>query len=323
MQTVVNNNGIAQGFSNLAKILAPNANNMIQADLARERRNLMGAQGAAATRNAATRAGELDLKRTQDARAAEIHGNAMALGQALQDLDLATQGGVAGLIGALVGAGADINDPSAAAGYGVMLDPNARTQDELANIFVGTGTVSGYDQTQPGQAQAEAASHAEALAVQEAANQGRLDVQESVNASNMGLLDRKIEAGIPAGPVGKPPKVYTMAPLDAQRAQESVAAVIEQTTGVVPDGGTVQTVMAAASEIYSSTGNWPAALQQAMGAYDFKTSGQGWFDGAPAVSATPRAPTAPTQQAQPTQTATNPQTGERIGLVNGQWVPLQ
>jgi hypothetical protein len=30
----------------------------------------------------------------------------------------------------------------------------------------------------------------------------------------------------------------------------------------------------------------------------------------------------PSQQAVPTQTATNPQTGEKIGLINGQWVPL-
>lgn len=32
--------------------------------------------------------------------------------------------------------------------------------------------------------------------------------------------------------------------------------------------------------------------------------------------------TAPAPQGQPTQTATNPQTGQRIGLINGQWVPL-
>jgi hypothetical protein len=35
-----------------------------------------------------------------------------------------------------------------------------------------------------------------------------------------------------------------------------------------------------------------------------------------------QAPQAQASQAQPTQTAVNPQTGQRIGLVNGQWVPL-
>lgn len=353
MQQIVNNNGIQQGFANLAQILAPNANNVIQADLARGRRDLMDAQGAAATRNAATAAGKLDLLRTQDGRAAEIHQNAMALGEALKGLDLATQGGVAGLIGALVGAGADINDPGAAAGYSVMLDPNARNQNELANIFLGTGVVDNFGQTQPGQAQAEAASQAEAVAVQELTNQGDLDVQhaanqgdldvahansvtdlaqtemgnqgalalqESVNAANMGLLDRKIEAGINVAP-GSKPKVYTMAPLDAQRAQEGVAAAIQQATGVKPDGGTVQTIMAAASEIYSGTGNWPAALQQAMSAYDFQTSGLGWADGAPAVSAVPRAPAAPAGgiASQATRSATGPG-GKKIYLVGNQWV---
>jgi len=34
------------------------------------------------------------------------------------------------------------------------------------------------------------------------------------------------------------------------------------------------------------------------------------------------APQAQQEQAQPTQTAVNPKTGQRIGLVNGQWVPL-
>jgi len=41
------------------------------------------------------------------------------------------------------------------------------------------------------------------------------------------------------------------------------------------------------------------------------------IQGAQAPAQTPQAP-----QGQPTQTATNPQTGERIGLINGQWVPL-
>ncbi len=39
-------------------------------------------------------------------------------------------------------------------------------------------------------------------------------------------------------------------------------------------------------------------------------------------AATQTPPQAPQAAGQPTQTATNPQTGERIGLVNGQWVPI-
>jgi len=45
--------------------------------------------------------------------------------------------------------------------------------------------------------------------------------------------------------------------------------------------------------------------------------GQGG-QGGPTQPAAPQAPAA----GQPTQTATNPQTGEKIGLINGQWVPL-
>ena len=40
-----------------------------------------------------------------------------------------------------------------------------------------------------------------------------------------------------------------------------------------------------------------------------------------APQAQPQAPQAP-PQGQPTQTATNPQTGQKIGLINGQWVPI-
>lgn len=40
-----------------------------------------------------------------------------------------------------------------------------------------------------------------------------------------------------------------------------------------------------------------------------------------APQAQPQAPQAPAQ-GQPTQTATNPQTGQKIGLINGQWVPI-
>jgi hypothetical protein len=50
------------------------------------------------------------------------------------------------------------------------------------------------------------------------------------------------------------------------------------------------------------------------------TPGQGRI---PAAEAGPMNQPASQPQAAPTQTAINPKTGERIGLVNGQWVPLQ
>lgn len=43
------------------------------------------------------------------------------------------------------------------------------------------------------------------------------------------------------------------------------------------------------------------------------------MQGAPAA---PNAPQVPQAASQPTQTATNPQTGQKIGLINGQWVPI-
>jgi hypothetical protein len=43
--------------------------------------------------------------------------------------------------------------------------------------------------------------------------------------------------------------------------------------------------------------------------------------GQAAPAAQPQSPQAP-PQGQPTQTATNPQTGQKIGLINGQWVPI-
>lgn len=43
------------------------------------------------------------------------------------------------------------------------------------------------------------------------------------------------------------------------------------------------------------------------------------MQGAPSA---PNAPQVPQVASQPTQTATNPQTGQKIGLINGQWVPI-
>jgi hypothetical protein len=47
-----------------------------------------------------------------------------------------------------------------------------------------------------------------------------------------------------------------------------------------------------------------------------------YLDKIQGMQGAPAAPNAPQAAGQPTQTATNPQTGERIGLVNGQWVPI-
>ena len=47
-----------------------------------------------------------------------------------------------------------------------------------------------------------------------------------------------------------------------------------------------------------------------------------YLDKIQGMQGAPAAPNAPQASGQPTQTATNPQTGERIGLVNGQWVPI-
>ena len=47
-----------------------------------------------------------------------------------------------------------------------------------------------------------------------------------------------------------------------------------------------------------------------------------YLDKIQGMQGAPAAPNAPQASGQPTQTATNPQTGERIGLINGQWVPI-
>lgn len=47
-----------------------------------------------------------------------------------------------------------------------------------------------------------------------------------------------------------------------------------------------------------------------------------YLDKIQGMQGAPAAPNAPQAAGQPTQTATNPQTGQKIGLINGQWVPI-
>lgn len=186
---------------NLAQILAPNANSRIEADLAHQRRANIQARTRAAASNAhsariranaaaAKSAAERAAIQAQATRDAQVFSNLQGLGGTLTGVDLTGQDGRAALVGAMLGAGADINDPAVSAAYGTFLNPNYAPEQDMADVMLATGQVDSYGQTRPGQAQAENAGLVEALAVQKAADAGEL---ERVNAQ--GGIDQLL-AGI-------------------------------------------------------------------------------------------------------------------------------
>lgn len=321
MQHVVNNNGIRQGFANLAQIFAPNANQMIQADLARGRRDLMNSQQRNFDATASATAADT-------ARRDQVHGNLMGLGQSLAGLDLTDQAGRAALIGILGGAGLDLQHPDAVAGHGVFLNPQFTTPDNFANIFLGTGAVNSYDQTQPGQAQSEDAARALALTERALINEGAARVQGLKNEGAVEQLEFKRDN--PSVATSSSVRPVTVDPTDSRALEEALRVQLATTYPdiEIPDV-VVQQLLPQVSTVYQSTRNAPAAVAEVLRSAQLaieQHEGVMWPGPSQRLTMQPpgaaATPAAPETQAQEGQTATGPN-GQKIILRGGQWVPLQ
>lgn len=243
MDQTVNTGAIAQGFAALAQALAPNYQGMIEADLARYRRDNIAADTG--YRNALTGKTTAETSGITADNAAEA---AMRVALQSGQFDPATLGAV------FAGVGTDPQGmaamPGFVTGYRTTMDPSFVASPTFSSVLAGTG-VQPYQNTPGGVADAlgnavtlqgmqnenavalQGLQNDSALAIQNAANQGAIDVQGASNRGELNLQnDQQAFAvrypnialgrnGLPAGGGNA-----TNDPLDVQRAVEIAKMVL-------------------------------------------------------------------------------------------------
>jgi len=367
-------NGIREGFQALAQIFAPNAGGMIEADLARGKRALMEAQSGQANAVAGdyrARAGSgmydqqanlygaqagqanavADTTRNADGREQQTHDNLMGLAGALTGIDPATPEGRKALIGALGSAGIDLNDPGTVAGYSTLINPQFETPDNMAQVFLGTGVVDNYGQTQPGQAQAEADAQT---------RQGMVNDQSMANSELASITELEKQRISDEAAGGRQTSVNETELLKQQFLKENPnagrkaappivsAGVVKALTGTIGDrlaaefkGAEVppellQSLVTEAAAEFQRTRNAASAVENVLAAAGLQSNqfenriwpgpsqrverglpGGGLL---PQPGAAPQAATGGTgAAAEPTATDAN---GNKVAWRNGQWVPM-
>lgn len=141
-----------------------------------------------------------------------------------------------------------------------------------------------------------------------------MDVKAAAAAQAREILD-SLEKQIPSsGPIdGRLPTP------GAQGFDRSVAQLVNpfQTLTRIPGQGSQSDAeLKRLMESFPSVTNYESVNKESI------ANLRSYLDKIQGMQGAPAAPNAPQAAGQPTQTATNPQTGERIGLVNGQWVPI-
>lgn len=255
MYTTIRDPGIRQGFSILADVFgAPNAQQMIQADLARHQRDDLAAQTA--------------LRQQELQAAREQHANQVLLQSILAgNPDFADPAGRADFMSAIAGApGGMQHGPRFATGSATFIDPQFADDSDFSRILTGTG-VAGYDQTPDG----VAAGHERALQQQQMQNaaamerqlvQGETQLlrQQMQNEGARELEAFKADLGV--GGSGTPMRV---SPQDAQRAWETIEEQLLSTHGAREvDPAARNAIMARFADEYQRTRNFELAAQSAL-----------------------------------------------------------
>ena len=125
-----------------------------------------------------------------------------------------------------------------------------------------------------------------------------------------------------SGPVDK-----YLHPVDSQKFDKTLAQLVNplQTLTRIPgQGAQSDKELAALMESFPASGNFDSTNKQQiqnLRSYIERLQ-QAGGQGQPPSGAPPSGAQQQAAQSQPTQTATNPQTGQKIGLINGQWVPI-
>ena len=311
MQTTINNPAIAQGFQALQQAFFPDPSRQIEADLAR--RKGINIDADTRYRDASTGlVGEqtrgFRIKNDGTVGLADIFTNGGDLSDPVVRGHIAGQairGGV---------------DPATVTGHSVYTNPQFTNPNDLATIMTGTGAVSSYGATQPGQA----AALDNNIAVQEAQNAGRLAELEWYKA-NPGVVTARGGTGTP----------MDVSPGDVGKLQEMTLTALE---GVLSaqgkslqnvDPSYTTAVLDRATQLYQVTRNSQAAITQAIGEVPFETQSNdiSWWpfsDGGgvdiTGPAAQPAAPQAGQPAVQEGQRVRNPKTGQILVNRGGQWV---
>ena len=141
-----------------------------------------------------------------------------------------------------------------------------------------------------------------------------MDVKTAAAAQAREILD-SLEKQIPSsGPIdGRLPTP------GAQGFDRSVAQLVNpfQTLTRIPGQGSQSDAeLKRLMESFPSVTNYESVNKESI------ANLRSYLDKIQGMQGAPAAPNAPQAAGQPTQTATNPQTGQKIGLINGQWVSI-
>lgn len=331
MYTTIRDPGMRQGFSILADVFgAPNAQNMIQADLARHKRDDLAAQTA-------LRQQELQMQR-------EAHANQVLLQSILAgNPDFADPATRADFMSAIAGApGGMQHGPRFATGSATFIDPQFADDSDFSRILTGTG-VAGYGQTPDG----VAAGHERALQQQQMQNAGAMDRQLVQGETQLLRQQMQNETALEReamraerGGGGTPMKV---SPQDAQRAWETIEEQLLTAHGAREvDPAARSAIMSRFAEEYQRTRNFELAAQSALEGLPLERENNGWFGGrgggrvvlgqgqAPAGGMLPAdnpaaggAPAPAAGQDIPDGTRGRTKDGRTVERRNGQWVVVE
>ena len=292
-----NQNGIGQGFANLAKVFAPNSSDLIAADVARQR-------VAADRSNAETSRMNAVTARNKDNRDAEIHGNLMGFGDVLAGLsdEMTTPEGRARVAGALAAAGLEIS-PADVVGLLTAVRPDTYTGDDFSTVLSGS-TGMAWANTPQGAREL----NANELEKAKITAQNKNNNPHAVSSIDLQRIGPRIATAIES--ISEVEPTREAVDLVAARASEIFQQTNNWSTAIQE---------AVKSFNYESSGyGWfnpmPNKFTVEPNGY-VPSTGSGT---PPANAATP----APQPQYNEGDTATN-SNGEKLQFTNGQWVPVQ
>lgn len=381
MNSTFNNQAVAAGFNALAQALSPNYSQMIEADLAARK----GLNIDADTRYRDALTGQTGAATAQtQAQTSRINADNAAIAQARQALQggvmdpntiaaiLSGGMGDAQVMNAMpgyvqtarthldpaYGASDAASSNAALTGVAPMANtPTGHANAVMADVLMGREknqtaldqeriTQAGATERQNIVTENDAAVEANKLLTEvllgREGNVNNLDVQRLQNEGQMDQL--RFKADHPTAANTKP---LNFGAMDTGRTDEAVAAAIAETYGVEPDQAMIGAVQARAAEIYRTSGNWPAAVQEALASFEKKETGGGWFDGPHTVTLIPKsagtpAVSAPAKDVAPASGGGQPDAaagesepqykegqilqnanGVRIMLKNNDWVLVQ
>ena len=291
-----NQNGIGQGFANLAKVFAPNSSDLIAADVARQR-------VAADRNNAETSRMNAVTARNKDNRDAEVHGNLMGFSDVLANLGptLNTPEGRAQFLGEFLKTGLQPT-PANMVGYLTAIDVNNIPSSDLSTVLAGTGTA--WANTPEGSREVQNATTERA----EIAAQNKSNNPHAVSSIDLQRIGPRIATAIES--IAEVEPTREAVDLVAARASEIFQQTNNWSTAIQE---------AVKSFNYETSGyGWFNAMPNK---FTVEPNGYTPSTGSgtpPANAATP----APQPQYNEGDTATN-SNGEKLQFTNGQWVAVQ